>query len=516
MPPSFMTRPGLSQEECPSSSIRSGDRDANTCEEIFTSLGPFCSMVVVTSGNIQRCADGYSEETCNFCLSLQQKCGSLVGSVADICMSRNARECSFEFLRSCSNGRGSDTDCNYCEVVFSICKQLPSVSPTAATIDELSFCSMTFASIGPFCQYVLQPNNDNCQDGFSTSTCNTCRNILQACNNYSLARDTEDICLSNMAYSCAFSQPDSTTFLVEYCSVIQALCSKQLSGSGVSSGSSVGSGSGSGVSGSGSAVSGSGIGSASGSGSGDQCYSVRNTFGQLCTAVLQSPACELAYSRDTCDICQLIASMCAPLDSNVQLFCEQQFIDCESIINDCFSGTESSFQCDYCAFYANNCFRGREVELCDITDLLTGCNRALNTGYPCICFFTIEICTLCNNLQLICPPDITTMTDPTQTITQEPTTVSESTVPTTSITEERTFTEPSTTTFPTTTGVQTSTTILDLTTTAIPPSTPPPSTTMTVSCCFSAGCNYNCSLLSDSRSTRGDVSIRRSHHVSAG
>ena len=481
MPHSFVTRPGLSQEECPSSSRRSGDRDADTCEELFTSLGPFCSMVVITNGdNVQRCADGYAEETCNFCLSLQQKCGSLVGSVADICMSRNARECSFEYLRSCSNGRGSDTDCNYCEAVFSTCKQLPSVPPTAATIDELSFCSVTFASIGPFCHYVVQPNNDNCQDGFSISTCNTCRNVLRACNNYSLTGDTQDICMSNMAYSCAFSQSDSATFFVEYCSVVQALCSKQLSGSGETSGSGVGSGSGSGVSGSGSAVSGSG--SASGSGSGDQCYFVRNTFGPLCTAVLQSPACELLYSKETCDKCQLFATLCAPLDGDIERFCEQEFLDCESITSDCFSGTESSFQCDYCAFYANNCFEGQE--LCDITNLLTGCNRALNTGYPCICFFTTEICTLCNHLQLVCPP---TTTDPTQTTTQEPTTDSESTSPTTSTTEESTSTEPSTTTLPATTSVQTST-ILDLTTTAIPTTTPP--TTTTVSCYFSVDGNY--------------------------
>ena len=468
--PSFMTRPGLSQEDCPTSSIRNSGRDASTCEEIFTSLGPFCSMVLVTNGNTQRCANGYAEETCNFCLLVQQKCGSLVGSVADICMSRNARECSFEFLRSCSNGRGSDTDCNYCETVFSICKELPS-APTAVTTDEPSFCSMTFESIRPFCQYVLQPSNNYCQDGFSVSTCNTCRNILQSCN-YSLAGDTKDICLSNLAYSCAFSQSDSTTFLVEYCSVVQALCSKQLSGSGDSgslSGSGIGSGSGSGVSGSGSGVSGSG--SASGSGSGDQCYFVRNTFGQLCTAVLQSPAasCELIYSRGTCDICQIIASTCAPLDSNIELFCEQQFIDCESIIDNCFSGIESSFECDYCAFYANNCFRGRELELCDITNLLTGCNGALSTGYPCMCFFTIDICTLCNNLEHICSPDITTVTDPILTTTLESTTVSEST---SDSTQERT---PSTTTFPTTTNVEPST-MLDSTTTAIPPLT-----TMTVS-----------------------------------
>ena len=462
--PSFKTRPGLNQEDCPTSSIRNGGRDANTCEETFNSLGPFCSMVVVTNGNTQRCGNGYAEETCNFCLSVQQKCGSLVGSVADICMSRNARECSFEFLRSCSTGRGSNTDCNYCEAVFSICKELPrDRAPTSTvTTDEPSFCSMTIESIGPFCQYVLQPNTYYCQDGFSVSTCNTCRNIMQSCN-YSLAGDTKDICLSNLAHSCAFSQSDSTTLLVEYCSVVQALCSKQLSGSGSLSGSGVGSGSGSGVSGSGSGVSGSG--SASGSGSGDQCYFVRNTFGQLCTAVLQSPACESVYSRSTCDICQIIASTCAPLDSNIELFCEQQIIDCESIIDNCFSGAESSFECDYCAFYANNCFRGRELELCDITNLLTGCNSALSTDYPCKCFFTIDICTLCNNLELICPPDITTATDPILTTTPvESTTVSEST---SDSTQERTL---SITTFPATTNVESST-MLDSTTTAIPPLT---------------------------------------------
>lgn len=69
--------------------------------------------------------------------------GFSVGSVADICTSRNARECSFEFLRSCSNGRGSDTDCNYCEAVFSKCKELPSAPAT----DEPSFCSMTLILI---------------------------------------------------------------------------------------------------------------------------------------------------------------------------------------------------------------------------------------------------------------------------------------------------------------------------------------------------------------------------------
>lgn len=434
---------------------RNGGRDADrsTCEETFTSLGPFCSMVVVTDGNIQRCADGYAQETCNFCLSLQQRCGSLVGRVADICMSRNARECSFEFLRLCSNGRGSATDCNYCEAVFSICKE----PPRAQITDEPSFCSMTFKSIGPFCHYIRQPNRSDsnyCQDGFSISTCNICRNVLQSCNNYSLAEDTRsrDICQSNLAYSCAFAQSDSTTFLVEYCSVVQALCSEQMSGSTDSSVSGSGSGS-SGVSGSGSAVSGSG--SASGSGSGDQCFLMRNSFGQLCTAVLQSPTCELVYSKDTCDRCQTIASMCAPLDSNIELFCEQEVIDCGSIIDDCFSGTESSFRCDYCAFYANNCFRGRELELCDIIDLVTACSRALSTDYPCMCFFTTDICTLCGNIQLFCPPDITTTTDPTLTTTLESTTVSEST---SDSTQERTFTEPST--------VQPST-MLDLTTMAV-------------------------------------------------
>ena len=455
---SFTTRPGVNREDCPKSAIGNDDGDANICEEIFTSFGPFCSMVIVTNGNIQRCDDRYAEETCNFCLSLQQQCGSLVGSIADICKSRNAGGCSFEFLRSCSAVRGSNTDCDYCEVVFSICKVLPG-APTAATTEEPSFCSMTFESIGPFCQHVIQPKSNSCQDGFSISTCNTCRNVLQSCND-SLVGDVRDVCRSNLVYLCAFSQSGSTTFLVEYCSVVQDLCNKQLSGSGGSlSGSGIGSGSG--VSGSGSAVSGSG--SASGSGSGDQCYLVRNSFGQLCTAVLQSPTCELVYSRDTCDRCQIIASMCAPLDSNMELFCEQEVIDvCESIIDNCFSGTKPSFECDYCAFYANSCFRGREIELCDITNLLTGCNRALSTDYPCMCFFTTDICALCNNLQRICPPNNTTTTDSILiTTTVEATTASDST-------QERTFTEPST--------VQLSS-MVDLTTTK----TMSPLTTMAVS-----------------------------------
>ena len=488
IPSSLNTNPGVSElspEDCPSPSIRNGDRDSNTCKEMFTSLGPFCSMVVVMDGNVQRCVGDYAGETCSFCLSLQQKCGSLVGSVSDICTSRNARMCSF-LRSSCSSGRNSGPDCDYCEAVFTSCKQLTRVPPTAMAIVEPSFCSMTFDSIGPFCQYVLHPNNDDeeCQAGFSTSTCSTCRNVLQSCN-HSLVGGTEDICMSNLAFSCAFLQSDSTTFLVEYCSVVQALCSEQLSGSAKSSGSLSGSGvgSGSGVSGSGTV---SGSGSAlpmSGSGSGDQCQFVRNTFGQLCTAVLQSPTCESVYSKETCNLCQLAASMCAPLDSNnIELFCEQPFFDCETIVDNCILGTESSFQCDYCAFYANNCFGGRELELCDIKSLLNGCNRAIGTGYPCECFFTVEICTLCNNLQLICPPNVTTPTGPTQSTTPEPTTVSESTLPVSSTTEENTttdettntepatITESSTTTPPTTTVVQSST-MLNFTTTAIPPFT---------------------------------------------
>lgn len=95
------------------------------------------------------------------------------------------------------------------------------------------------------------------------------------------------------------------------------------------------------------------------------------------------------------------------------------------------------------------CFRGQELELCDITKLLTGCNRALSTDYPCTCFFATDICTLCNNLQLICPPDITTTADPVLTTTLESTT------------------EPSSATFSVTTSLQPSS-MLELTTTVIP------------------------------------------------
>ena len=451
------TGTSLGPDDCPSEEESSGSGPTSRfpillgygdCNRVLTSVGPFCSVVL--DERQETCRAGYADKTCKYCLNLLEMCGTTVGNAPDICMSSYARVCP-SLRSSCATGYGPNPDCDFCETIFTQCKKsLPTVPPTPATT-ELSFCSMTFDNIGPFCQYVIQQNDNTCQPGFSTSTCNACRNVMLSCG--SLDGSTENICSSNLAPLCALF-PQSDPFIIEFCSFVQSTCNGQLSGlaptsksnsgsgsgsssgapsgSGSSSGSSMFSGSGLSSSGSGSGVPGSGSGSGasgSGSGIGDLCFQVRSTIGALCTAVLQSPVCEFTFSRDSCEYCRLLASLCGPLDGDLDVFCEQPLTDsCQSarMISGCFFGdTEPSFECDFCAFYANNCFRGQERELCDASGLFDGCSKAFTTGYPCECFFTAGVCTLCNTVQMVCtlsttsqgggPPLTTTLQPPTST-----------------------------------------------------------------------------------------------------
>ena len=135
-------------------------------------------------------------------------------------------------------------------------------SPTTVDNTDLEeiICSTIFASIGPFCQNVV-PDTDSgiCQPGFSMDTCNNCQVIVQLCG--FLDQGLESICLSGLAQFCVAPQFDS--FIMDYCSVVQSVCTGQSASGDLSS-----SGSGSAVGSGGSGLSGSGVLSGSGSGSG--------------------------------------------------------------------------------------------------------------------------------------------------------------------------------------------------------------------------------------------------------
>lgn len=109
-----------------------------------------------------------------------------------------------------------------------------------------SICSQIFESVGPFCQYVIPDSTSGtCKLEFSMETCSRCQDLVQLCGPPD-DRDSDSICLSDIAPSCANVGNDP--LLTDYCSIIQRVCNGFGSGSGINSGSGSGSGgSGSGV-----------------------------------------------------------------------------------------------------------------------------------------------------------------------------------------------------------------------------------------------------------------------------
>ena len=122
-----------------------------------------------------------------------------------------------------------------------------------STEEVSSICSQILYNIGPFCQYVIPPTaeseNGICQPDFSMETCNRCQDMVQMCG-YPDDRDPENICLSDMAPSCAGTAnlENVSLFTQDYCFVVRIVCSNGF-GSGID-----GSGSGSGSLSSGSGV----------------------------------------------------------------------------------------------------------------------------------------------------------------------------------------------------------------------------------------------------------------------
>ena len=97
---------------------------------------------------------------------------------------------------------------------------LPPISPTTevnptTTIDLMLFCSMElFDYIGPFCQFVVQ--DGTCLPAFSNTTCESCINIVNSC-----GITDSSICDSSLVSTC----PQTETFLMEYCTIVDGVCS---------------------------------------------------------------------------------------------------------------------------------------------------------------------------------------------------------------------------------------------------------------------------------------------------
>ena len=118
-----------------------------------------------------------------------------------------------EHSRSSSSRSRSTPECSSESVTTT---GLPTVGPTE--IDPATFCSMVFDSIGPFCQFVVADEESlTCRVEITDDTCESCRNIINSCGTFN-----GSICESDLASTC--SEPQTETFLTEYCARVSSQC----------------------------------------------------------------------------------------------------------------------------------------------------------------------------------------------------------------------------------------------------------------------------------------------------
>jgi len=134
------------------------------CSDQFQIVGPLCTTVL----QVPLCQFNFSSQTCDLCEDLLSSCGSPRGSIATVCASEIAQNCS-QVAGNCFDVRSAVPRlCDYCAFVGSTC----------FTGVEYELCSVVGLVDG--CTNVLSSNYP-CECFLPSSQCSLCRTLISIC-----------------------------------------------------------------------------------------------------------------------------------------------------------------------------------------------------------------------------------------------------------------------------------------------------------------------------------------------